>query len=217
MRTAALLALERRDLATAAGLNEHILGMFGGGRPVFDYLAQLDRARIWAAGGNLDEALSSLPAARTALKSDRSVLFTQADELEVRFRLALGDHRGALALAERLPDDRRIVLSAIIALGAGDPQSAAEALSSAPARGPTIRSDLELRLLRASTAVMQTHTRHPNWSERLSPSPSATATSKPCWRRPPGWSTTWSQARPATQHRQPQSPGRCRSASPQAR
>ena len=130
-------------------LNEHILAMLGGGRPVFEYLAQLDRARIWAADGNLDEALSSLPAARTALKSDHSVLFTQADELEARLRLALGDHRGALSVAERrLPDDRRMVVSAIIALGAGDPQSATEALRSAPDRGPTTRSDLELRLLR---------------------------------------------------------------------
>ena len=133
LRTAALLALERGDLAGAAGLNEHILAMLGGGRPVFEYLAQLDRARIWAADGNLDEALSSLPAARTALKSDHSVLFTQADELEARLRLALGDHRGALSVAERrLPDDRRMVVSAIIALGAGDPQSATEALRSAP-------------------------------------------------------------------------------------
>ena len=136
LRTAALLALERGDLAGAAGLNEHILAMLGGGRPVFEYLAQLDRARIWAADGNLDEALSSLPAARTALKSDHSVLFTQADELEARLRLALGDHRGALERRRRrLPDDRRMVVSAIIALGAGDPQSATEALRSAPDRG----------------------------------------------------------------------------------
>jgi LuxR family transcriptional regulator, maltose regulon positive regulatory protein len=155
LRTTALLALERRDLATAAGLTEDILGMLGGGRPHFDFLAQLDRARIWAAAGNLDEALASLPAARTALKSDRSVLLAQADELEARFRVALGDQRGALGVAERLPDDRRLVVSALIALGAQDPRSAAEPLSRAPLRGPTIRTDLELRLLRATTAIMQ--------------------------------------------------------------
>ena len=121
-RTAALLALERRDLATAADLTEHVLGMLGGGRPFFDYLAQLDRARIWAAGGNLDEALASLPAARTALRSEHSVVLAQADELEARFRLALGDHSGARGAAQRLPDDRRVVMSAVIALGAQDPQ-----------------------------------------------------------------------------------------------
>ncbi len=36
-----------------------------------------------------------------------------------------------------------------------DPQGAAEAMSNAAARGPTIRSDLELRLLRATTAMLQ--------------------------------------------------------------
>ena len=96
LRTASLLALERRDLAAATDLNERVLGMLGGGRPIFDYLAQLDRARIWVAGGNVDEALASLPAARTALKGERSVLLGLADELEARFRLALGDHGGAL-------------------------------------------------------------------------------------------------------------------------
>ena len=95
LRTASLLALERRDLGNATDLNEQVLGMLGGGRPIFDYLAQLDRARIWVTGGNVDEALTSLPAARTALKGHHSVLLAQADELEARFRLALGDHGGA--------------------------------------------------------------------------------------------------------------------------
>ena len=67
----------------------------------------MDRARIWAAAGNLEGALSSLPAARTALRCDHSVLFAQADELEARLRLALGDRNGAPRVAEQLPDDRR--------------------------------------------------------------------------------------------------------------
>jgi LuxR family maltose regulon positive regulatory protein len=154
-RTAALLALERRDLVTATNLTEHVLGMLGGGRPIFDYLAQLDRARIWAAGGHIDEALASLPAARTALKSDHSEVLPLADELEARFRLALGDRHGAAGAAERLPDDRRVVLSAVLAIAARDPKGAAHALSDAPAQGPTTRADLELRLLRASTAILE--------------------------------------------------------------
>ena len=161
LRTAALLALERRDLATAAGRTEHVLRMLGGGRPIFDYLAQLDRARIWAAERQHDEALASLPAARTALKSDHSVLLAQADELEARLRLALGDRNGALGAAERLPDNRRMVVAAVIALGTEDPERAAQALAMAPTQGPTTRSDLELRLLRASVALLrsspQTH------------------------------------------------------------
>ena len=91
IRTTALLALERRDLAAAAESVERALAIVSGARPAFNYLAQLDRARIWAAGGNLEEALSSLPAARTALKSDHSVLLAGADELEARIRLDLGD------------------------------------------------------------------------------------------------------------------------------
>jgi LuxR family transcriptional regulator, maltose regulon positive regulatory protein len=155
LRTAALLALERGDLAAAAEPVERALGMVGGARPAFNYLAQLDRARIWAAGGNLEAALASLPAARSALKSDNSVLLVQADELEARLRLGLGDQKGAASATGRLPGDRRIVMSAAIALASGNPVEAAHALSSVPAQGATIRSDLELRLLRASIAIGQ--------------------------------------------------------------
>ena len=52
-------------------------------------------------------------------------------------------------------------MSAIIALAAGNPEQAAQALSSAPAEGATIRSDLELRLLRASIAVSQSSPQAP--------------------------------------------------------
>ncbi len=155
LRTTALLALERGDLAAAAEPVERALEMVGGARPAFNYLAQLDRARIWATGGNLDEALASLPAARSALKSDHSALLPMADELEARLRLGLGDQNGATSLTGRLPDDRRILMSAAIALAAGNPQEAAQALSGAPAEGATIRADLELRLLRASVAISQ--------------------------------------------------------------
>src|SRR5689334_2860500 len=155
IRTTALLALERGDLAAAAEPVERALAMVSGARPAFNYLAQLDRARIWAAGGNLDQALASLPAARAALKSDHSVLLPEADELEARLRLSLGDQTGATSVTKRLPDDRRAVMSAIIALAEGNPGEAAQALNGAPAEGATIRSDLELRLLRASIALSQ--------------------------------------------------------------
>ena len=154
LRTAAQLGLERRHLHVAAALVERILEMVSGARPSFEYFAQLDRARIWAAAGDLDEALSSLPAARTALRCDHSVLFAEADEIEARLRLALGDRNGALRVAEQLPDDRRRIVSALIALGSNDHRTASDILSTAPAQGPTIRADLELRLLRASIAIM---------------------------------------------------------------
>jgi LuxR family maltose regulon positive regulatory protein len=161
LRTTALLALERRDLAAAAEPVELALALVGSARPVFNYLAQLDRARIWAADGNLDEALTSLPAARAALKSDHSALLALADELEARIRLDLGDQEGATTATEQLPGDRRIVMAAIIALAAGNPGEAAQALSGAPAEGATIRSDLELRLLRASVAISQSSPQTP--------------------------------------------------------
>ena len=161
IRTTALLALERCDLAAAAEPVERALAMVGGARPAFNFLAQLDRARIWAAGGNLDEALRSLPAARLALKNDRSVLIADADELEARIRLGLGDQEGARSITERLPGDRRIIMLAIIALASGNPEEAAQALSNAPAVGATIRSDLELRLLHASVAVSQSSPQAP--------------------------------------------------------
>ena len=103
LRTTALLALERHDLAAAAEPVERALEIVSGARPAFNYLAQLDRARIWTAGGNHDEALASLPAARSALKSGNSVLLAEADELEARIRLGLGDQSGAASLIERLP------------------------------------------------------------------------------------------------------------------
>ena len=161
LRTTGLLALERHDLAAAAEPVERVLEIVSDARPAFNYLAQLDRARIWAAGGNHDEALASLPAARAALKSDHSILLAEADELEARLRLALGDQGGAASVIERLPGDRRLVMSAISALAAGNPGQAAQALSSAPAEGATIRSDLELRLLRASVALGQSSPQAP--------------------------------------------------------
>ena len=155
LRTTALLALERGDLAAAAEPVERALEIVGSARPVFNYLAQLDRARIWAAGGSLDQALASLPATRSALRSDQSVLLAGADELEARVRLGLGDYNGARRVTGQLPGDRQMVMSAIIALAAGHPEEAAKSLSDAPAEGTTIRSDLELRLLRANIAVSQ--------------------------------------------------------------
>ena len=90
------------------------------------------------------------------------MLFAQADELEARLRLALSRFpNGARRVAERLPDDRRRVISALIALGAHDHRTASDIMSTAPAQGPTIRSDLELRLLRASIAILQASPRAP--------------------------------------------------------
>jgi hypothetical protein len=94
-----------------------------------------------------DSAASKMVPANAG-PNDRSALLPMADELEARLRLGLGDQNGATSLTGRLPDDRRILMSAAIALAAGNPQEAAQALSGAPAEGATIRSDLEPRAAR---------------------------------------------------------------------
>ncbi|HXW80734.1 MAG TPA: LuxR C-terminal-related transcriptional regulator [Acidimicrobiales bacterium] len=160
-RTTALLALERHDLEAADRLTEQILGRLGSGRPNQAYLAQLDRARIWASNGNLDAALSSLPAARATLRYDHSIMLAQADELEARLRLALGDRNGALSLTQRLPEDRRRVMLATVALASGSPEGARDYLGDPFTKEPTVRSDLELRLLRVSTAIAETSPQAP--------------------------------------------------------
>lgn len=154
LRTTALTALERRDIAVAGELVERGLGIADGTVPIYGFLAQLDRARVWAAGGAIEQALSSLPAARAVLRNNSSVLLAHADELEVRLRLSLGDQRGASSVTERLPDDRRSIVKAFVAIGLGDAEGASDALERVPSRGATFRSDLELRLLRASAAVL---------------------------------------------------------------
>ncbi len=154
LRTVSQLALERGDLEGAIEPVEAALELVKGARPGFNFLAQVDRARIWAAGGHLEDALGSLPAARSALKSDESNLLADADELEARLRLSLGDTLGAHSAAERLPPPRRVVVETIIALAEGDHQAAGRALDAAPPVGLTVRSDIELQLLRANVALL---------------------------------------------------------------
>ena len=154
LRTTSQLALERRDLQAAIEPVEIALSFVRGARPAFSFLAQVDRARIWSAGGQHQEALSSLAAARAALKSQRSHFQADADELEARLRLTLGDHGGARRFAERLPATRRAVMQAIIALATGDGGAAARALDSSNGAAPTPRSDVELQLLRANLTLV---------------------------------------------------------------
>ncbi len=155
LRTLGQLALERRDFTTAIELVESALGMVSGARPAFNYLAQLDRARIWAAGGQWDDALASLPAARSSLRSNDSRLLRDADELEAHLRFALGDPHGARTAAQRLPPGRRMVTEVILDLAEGDNAAAELALRDAPAIGSTTRSDVELQLLRANLTLVR--------------------------------------------------------------
>ncbi len=103
LRVLAGAALERRDLNTAEHLTERALSISERFRPVFEFLALLDRAAIWAARGQVHDALASVDAARLVLAGTTSVLLARADELEAQLRFSLGDLRSATVLAGGLP------------------------------------------------------------------------------------------------------------------
>ena len=153
LRTLAGLALERRDLDTAEQLTEQALSIAERRRPMFEFLALLDRARIWAARGQVREALATIEAARQVLTRTGSVLLTSADELEALLRLSLGDPRTPAELASRLSPARRSLLCARIALASGDHRAAAEHLHSPSLDDPTPRRALVRQLLLAAAAI----------------------------------------------------------------
>ena len=53
-------------------------------------------------------------------------------------------------------------MSALIAVGANDLRTASDIMTAAPLKGSTIRSDLELRLLRANLAILRASPRAPH-------------------------------------------------------
>ena len=146
-------ALERRDLDTAERLTERALSISERGRPAYEFLDLLDRAGIWAARGQVRDALASVEAARHVLPGTRSVLLARADELEALLRLSLGDLRSATELAAGLPAARRGLLLARVALAAGDHRAALEHLD-APSLGDlTPRAALVRQILLAAAAI----------------------------------------------------------------
>ena len=153
LRAQAGLALERRDLDTAERLTEQALSISERRRPFYEFLTLLDRAGIWAARGQVRDALATVEAARQVLAGSGSVLLARADELEALLRLSLGDLRTAGELADSLPDPRRGLLRARIALAAGDHQAAARHLRAPALGGLTPRRELVRQLLLAAAAI----------------------------------------------------------------
>jgi ATP/maltotriose-dependent transcriptional regulator MalT len=88
LRTTGQLALERRDLHAAITSVEVALGMVSSARPVFNFLAQVDRAHL-GGGGQREEALASLPAARSALQGRPCA--RRGRRARARLRLSLSD------------------------------------------------------------------------------------------------------------------------------
>jgi LuxR family transcriptional regulator, maltose regulon positive regulatory protein len=155
LRALAGLALERRDLGTAEQLTEQALSIAERGRPVFTFLALLERAGIWAARGHVREALATVEVARPVLAGTGSVLLARADELEAVLRLSLGDLRSPRELASQLPATRRELLLARIALAAGDHHTAREHLQSPSPGDLTPRRALVQQILLAAAAIVR--------------------------------------------------------------
>jgi LuxR family transcriptional regulator, maltose regulon positive regulatory protein len=154
LRAMAGLALERSDLDTAESLTEHALSISEGRWPLSEFLALLDRARIWAVRGRIWEALGTVESARMVLGAPCSALRARADEQEAVLRLSLGDLNSAADLASGLrPPARRDLLLARIALAAGDHRAARDRLEVATLGNLTPRRALEREVLLAAAAI----------------------------------------------------------------
>jgi DNA-binding CsgD family transcriptional regulator len=153
LRALAGLALERRDLDTAEHLTEQVLSITEQRRPLFEFLALLDRAQIWAARGHVRDALTTIGAARQVVPEASAALLARADEQEVLLRLSLGDLHVPAELTSRLPAARRGLLLARVALAAGDHHAAREHLLGATLSDLTLRQALVHQLLLAAAAI----------------------------------------------------------------
>jgi LuxR family maltose regulon positive regulatory protein len=153
LRVLAGAALERRDLDTAEQLTERALSIAERFRPVFEFLALLDRARLWAARGQIDAALATTDAARRVLPGRKSPLIARADEQEALLRLALGDVQSPAALADGLAPTRRRLLLARVALTAGDHRAATNHLKAQSPAVLTPRAALVRQILLAGAAI----------------------------------------------------------------
>ena len=153
LRVLAGAALEQRDFDMAEHLTERVLSISERFRPVFEFLALLDRAGIWAARGQIQEALATIDVARLVLAGTTSVLLARADELEALLRLSLGDLRSAAEMAGGLPATRRGLLLARVALAASDHHAAVEHLDGSSLGVLTPRTAMVRQILLAAAAI----------------------------------------------------------------
>src|SRR5580704_3602527 len=142
-----------RELDAAEQLTERVLSITEQRRPLFEFLALLDRAQIWAARGQVREALTTVGAARQVLTEGSVAVLARADEQEALLRLSLGDIHAAVELAGHLPAARRRLLLAKIALAAGDHQAVREHLQEIALGDLTPRHALVRQILLAAAAI----------------------------------------------------------------
>jgi DNA-binding CsgD family transcriptional regulator len=122
-------------------------------RPLLEFLALLDRSAIWAARGQVRDALTTVAAARSVLDTSPPALLARADESEALIRLAGGDLYSPAGLAGRLPAGRRGTLLAKVALAGGDHVTARQHLQSTAEDELTPREDLVRQTLLAAVAI----------------------------------------------------------------
>ena len=84
LNQAAAMAGAAYAQARRLGFDRHFFAITERRRPMYEFLALLDRAQIWAARGQVREALSTVAAARQILGENGSVPLTRADELQAR-------------------------------------------------------------------------------------------------------------------------------------
>jgi len=155
LRAMAGAALERRELDAAERLTEQALSISERGRPPFKYLTLLDRAEIWATRGQTRDALTTVETARSVLAGTAPTPLTRADELEALLRLALGDLCSPAELARSLPETRRSLLLARVALAANHPDAALGHLDAASLGTLTPRAALVRQILLAAAAIQR--------------------------------------------------------------
>lgn len=153
LRALAGLALERRDFDTAERLTERAISISERQWSALAFDALLDRAALWAARGQVNEALATVEAARAVLAGTGSPLLARADELEALLRLSLGDLRSPAELARRLAPAPRNLLLARIALASGDHRTTQQHLQSPSLGDPGPRHALVRQLLLAADAM----------------------------------------------------------------
>jgi LuxR family transcriptional regulator, maltose regulon positive regulatory protein len=147
------LALERRDLDTAEHLTEQVRYLTERRRPLFEFLALLDRAQIWARSRAAPPGAGHRRVGSAGPDRGQHGAAGRADEQETLLRLSLGDPRSPAKLTSRLPASRRELLLARIALAAGDHHTAQQHLQAAVPACLTPRCALVRQILLSAAAI----------------------------------------------------------------
>ena len=153
LRALSGLALERRDLDTAEHLTEQVLSITEQRRPLFEFLALLDRAQIWAARGQVRDALATVEAARQALPAGPARRCWPGPTSRRRCSACHSATRAAPPSWPALPAARRGLLLARVALATADRHAVHEHLRAAALGDLTPRHALVRQLLLAAAAI----------------------------------------------------------------